>query len=345
MLVFLALACVDPEYGHLGDALDLYEDGRAALATGAPDVAAEVFSKASALDSDRAELVGWEVRALIESGEDLRALARLNAGVRRFVNSEILRFERAKLRASQGDMTGAAEDLRWLYANEAIHPIEVGEMPEFAGLKADPSTKSLVPSATVEARVWNRQEPVLLGEVHSLEFEITARTGVELGIQSLEAGADPMRVNRIVEDIVSSDEIWTRRVLRVERMADAIGQTVLGPWVIDAGTSTVVTERVVVDVIGLESGSPKSVAGESASVPLTIPSSRFAKAHAQIERVNLLESWAVVPAGMGFGPAGAELGPRMEYREYGQPVWVAKLVSGVGPVRIKKNGSVVVERP
>ena len=49
MLIWLAIACSDPEYGHLGEALEAYEDGRVALSTGAPKVAAESFAHAASL--------------------------------------------------------------------------------------------------------------------------------------------------------------------------------------------------------------------------------------------------------------------------------------------------------
>ena len=347
MLIWFALACSDPEFGHFGAALEAYEEGRVALATGAPEVAAEAFSRASVLDPSSDALVAWEVRALREVEADHEALARLNAGVGRFGQSDLLRFERAKLRASLGDLGGASEDLLWLYEREAAHPIEVGEMEDFAALRTDPSTKALVPSATVNARVWVPQSKVLVGEPHAIEFEFTSRTGVSLELLPVAPESGHMRVNRIVEDVVQTDDIWTKRILRVERIAEQPGQSVLGPWVVQAGRNSVVTERVLVNAVGLgefeASVSPRS--NEPAdSIPLMVPSSRFPGSQPLFDGSIEEYQWALIPAGMVFEPNETELGPRMELREAGQPVWSAKAINSTGPARIKQGGSVVVER-
>ena len=347
MLIWLALACSDPEYGHLGEALEAYEEGRVALSTGAPEVAAEAFARARTLDPERAGLVAWEVRALQELGEAQTALARLNAGVTRFPRSELLRFERAKLRAAQGDVEGAATDLRWLYEQEAVHPIKVGEMPVFAPLKVDPSTKGLVPSATVTAEVWAPQETVVVGEPHAVEFEVTSRTGVPIEILPVEVSEGDLPVLRIVEDVVAADDIWTKRAIRVERIATTAGRAALGPWLVQAGTSMAVTERVVVNAIALHGAGQEHASGgrgHRRMTSLAVPSSRFAGESPSFEGGLGDDAWAVIPSGMVLEPITAELGPRMEFREFGQPVWSALQVASVGPARIKQGGAVVVER-
>lgn len=348
MLILLALACTDPEFGQFGSALEAYEEGRVALATGAPEVAAEAFARASALDPSSDMLVAWEVRSLLHVEAEHEALARLNAGVGRFGQSEVLRFERAKLRASLGDLSGAAEDLVWLYEREAVHPIEVGEMEEFAALRTDASTKALVPSATVNARVWVPQSKVLVGEPHAVEFEFVSRTGVPLEVLPVAPESGHMRVHRIVEDIVQADDIWTKRNVRVERIAEEPGQAVLGPWVVQAGTNSVVTERVLVNAVGLgdiDASVSRRTNELKGSIPLMVPSSRFPGSQPLFDAAIEGYQWALIPAGMVFEPVDTELGPRMELRRSGQPVWMAKAISGSGPARIKQGGAIVTERP
>ena len=170
MLIWLVLACSDPDYGHYGDSLQAYEDGRVAMSTGAPSVAAEAFSRAVKFDPSSEVLVAWHARALRASEQSGPALSVLNAGVRRFPSGHLVRYDRAALRAKTGDFAGAAEDLRWLYANEKANPIIVGEDPDFLPLRTDPITKSLVPQAQVEATVESESDSVLVGDPHVLDF-------------------------------------------------------------------------------------------------------------------------------------------------------------------------------
>ncbi len=343
MLILLMLACVDPDYGHLGEALESYEDGRVALATGAPQVAVEAFSRAGGLDPERAVLVGWEARALRAAGADAQALARLNAGVKRFPDVAILRFERAKVRVHQGDLAGAAVDLRWLYANESVNPIEVGEDPAFGPMRADSAYMDLVPLAVVEATVTAEQGSVLVGERIVVEFRITSRTGVPLTIDSAPDAGASLLAQRIVEDITFEGEIWTERRLRVEGLVTKAGKTVVGPWIVRAGQSSAVTGRVVVDAIDLENaryGLPASLP----SVPLVVPSTRF-----DPEQVPFLGSanegtWAVMSAGMHLSPAALMVGPRLELRREGQPVWTALMIKDDHTAEIRSGGSVVLGR-
>lgn len=344
MLIWLAIACSDPEYGHLGKALDAYEAGRVALATGAPEVAAEAFAEAAALDPDRAGLVAWEVRALRRLGADHEALARLNAGVHRFKESDLLRFERAKLRAKLGQFSGAAEDLVWLYEREAVHPVKVGEMEEFRALKTDPATKDLAPDPIVTAQVWAPTEAVLVGETHPFEFEITSRTGTPVEILPSDVAVGDVQVVRVVEDVVQSNEIWTQRIVRAERVAAEAGPTVLGPWVIQAGSAMTVTDRVVVNAIALDGANMAQVGADAPSVSLMVPSSRFPDGGPSFEADIGGYEWAVLPAGTVLEASFSSPGPRMSLRQAGQPVWTARYVPSDVEARIKRGGAVVLER-
>jgi|GEM_PF-2680108 len=343
MLIWLAVACSDPEYGHLGKALEAYEDGRVALATGAPEVAAEAFAKASSLDPDRAGLVAWEVRALRSLGADHQALSRLNAGVQRFRDSELLRFERAKLRAKLGQFSGAAEDLVWLYEREAVHPVNVGEMEAFRSLKTDPSTKELVPDPIVTAQVWAPDEAVVVGETHPIEFEITSRTGTPVEILPSDVGDGDLEVVRIIEDVVQSNTIWTKRVVRAERVATEAGPTVLGPWVIQAGSAMAITDRVVVNAIALEGALAMDGTDKRGVVSLMVPSSRFPDGGPSFEPDIQGHSWAILPAGTVLESSELSIGPHMSLRQSGQPVWTAQYVHPKAEARIKRGGAVVLE--
>jgi len=340
MLILLILACVDPDYGHLGVALESYEDGRVALATGAPQVAAEAFSRAAALDPERSVLVGWEARALRAAGAHAQALARLNAGVKRFPNVAILRFERAKVRVHQGDLAGAASDLRWLYANESVNPIEVGEDPEFGPMRADPAYKDLVPLAVVEATVSAEEGSVLVGERIVVEFRITSRTGVPLSIDSAPDAGEALLALRIVEDIISEGEIWTERRLQVEGLVTTAGKTVVGPWIVRAGQSSTVTGRVVVDAIDLEGTSQGKPS--SPSVPLLVPSTRFDPEQVPFLGSAIEGTWAVMSAGMHLSPSTLMVGPSLELRKEGQPIWTAVMISDDPAAEIRSGGSVVL---
>jgi hypothetical protein len=343
MLILLFLACVDPDFGHLGEALESYEDGRVALATGAPQVAAEAFSRAVSLDSEREVLVGWEARALRAAGAHAQALSRLNAGVKRFPNTAILRFERAKVRVHQGDLAGAAGDLRWLYANESVNPIEVGENPEFRAMRADSAYMDLVPLAVVEASVTAEEGSVLVGERIVVEFRITSRTGVPLTIESAPDAQESLLALRIVEDIISEGEIWTDRRLHVEGLVTTAGKTVVGPWVVRAGQSSALTGRVVVDAIALEGarlGRPASLV----SLPLLVPSTRFDPDQVPFLGTGIEGTWAVMSAGMHLSPTTLMVGPRLELRREGQPVWTALIITDDPRAEIRSGGSVVLAR-
>jgi len=261
--------------------------------------------------------------------------------VKRFPDVPILRFERAKVRVHQGDLAGAADDLRWLYANEAVNPIEVGEDPEFGPMRTDSAYVALVPIAVVEATVSAEEGSVLVGERIVVEFRITSRTGVQLSIDSAPNAGEPLLAQRIVEDIVSEGEIWTERHLRVEALVSTGGKTVVGPWVVRAGKSSTVTGRVVVDAIELEGVREKEA---SSSVPLIVPSSRF-----EPEQVPFLGSategtWAVMSAGMHLSPAELIVGPSIELRKEGQPVWTAFMLTDDPRAEIRSGGSVVLAR-
>ena len=340
MLILLALACTDPEFGHLGESLSAYEDGRVAMTTGAPLVAAEAFARAGESDPTSDLLVAWEARALRAAGEQGRALSRLNAGVSRFPGSALLRYDRAAIRSRNGDLGGAAEDLRWLYANEKANPIEVGEDPDFLALRTDPTTKALVPLAQVEASVEAQAGSVLIGERFVLDFRITSRTGSPVDLKLVEEAPQPLMVKRIVEDVLEEGPIWSRRWIRAEVVATNPGRSVVGPWLVGSAGTTAITERVIIEAVALD-GRSSSVGPDSGMLKLEVPSTRWAQTTQPFIGVEDDGVWAVFPAGMDFRPSTHRVGLRMELRVAGQPKWSAVRISEESGGEVWSNGQAV----
>ncbi len=340
MVIFwLTLACTDPDFGHLGVALEAYDDGRSALSTGSPMVAAEAFGRAAAADPGSDTLVAWEARALRKASEEGLALNRLNAGLKRFPDSSLLRYDRAALRAKMGDISGAADDLRWLYATEEANPIAVGEDPDFVSLRTDPTARILVPSAQVEASVELGSATVLVGETYVLDFRITSRTGAGVSLRQVGDSPAPMHIQRIVEDVIDAGPIWTQRRLSVEVKATTVGRTAMGPWMVDSASTAVLTERVLVEAVALEGRRMHSK--QAHSLPLVVPSTRWPDASPPGIEGEGDERWAILGSQHSVRPQESKTGLHMEYREGGQPRWTAwQLAAGVG-VELWEGGEAV----
>jgi len=332
----IAIACSDPDFGHLGKALDAYDEGRAALSTGSPLVAADAFARAAEADPGSQTLIAWEARALRSANEEGMALNRLNAGLKRFPDSSTLRYDRAALRATMGDISGAAEDLRWLYANEDADPIAVGEDPDFVSLRTDPATRGLVPSPQVEASVELESSTVLLGETYVLDFRITSRAGAPVTIQQV--GDDPaqMHIVRIVEDLVDLGDIWAQRRLSVEVRATNPGKTAMGPWMVASASTSVLTERVIIEAINIDGR--VSDTGLNKALPFVVPSALWPSPSLPVVLPYEGRQWAVLGPGHSVRPGGSKSGVHMEYREGGQPRWTAWQVVPDGQVQLWDGG-------
>lgn len=340
-LVFF-LGCSDPEFGHFGDALEAYDQGRAALSTGSPMVAAEAFARAGASDPGSHTLIAWEARALRQANEDGMALNRLNAGLQRFPDASVLRYDRAALRAKMGDIAGASEDLRWLYANERADPIAVGEDPDFVSLRTDSAARMLVPSAQVEASVELASPTVLVGESFVLDFRITSRAGAPVTIKSSDEASGPLRVVRIVEDLIDSGDIWAQRRLSVDVQAVEGGKTVMGPWVVQSAATSVLTERIIIEAVEIDGRRP---APETESyLPLVVPSALWADRSLPMVTDHDGEEWAVLGPGHSVRPSDSKSGLRMEYREGGQPKWTAWRIDSGRSVELWNGGEQVSAR-
>ena len=339
MILLFLIGCTDPDFGQVGQALEAYDRGMLSIQQGDSASAADAFAEAIRLDPSRSVLRIWEVEALRRAGESGRAISRLNEGLSRFPADAAMRYQRAALLAQSGNLAGSAADLRWLYAHDAAHPILVGEDANFLPLKTDPLYSELVPDALVDASVKGENGSVLVGDTYALEFEITSRTGVPIHLDNKGEQLEPLVLQRIVEDVVSKDEIWTRRLVRAEYRAAHAGRIAAGPWLVKAGSGRALTERLVVDVVSLpgqrDLDTPKAIT-------IQVPSTRW-----QADRLPLFSGdvdgdWAVFSSGMVLSPESAKRGPRMEYREEGQPLWSAHLIHGEVGVEVRQNGASVL---
>ena len=269
MILLLWLACQDPELARLRAAKDAYEEGRSLLVRGEATQAAARFAEAARLDPHRAEPVAWQAWALQKGGQTDAALDLLDQGIRQFPDDLTLRYNRAALRAGRADREGAADDQRYLYAHGLLTPEEAGEDPDFAPLAQDPEWAALVPPPVVEVDLSGEEGPVLVGSVWHLELAIRSRKGVPLAITDM---ADPpglLRPIRVVEDRLDVDGATQRRALSVDYEAAAPGVGWLGPWLVVAGGTSALTERLPVEILalgarvgtgpGAEGGSVRSV--------------------------------------------------------------------------------------
>ena len=327
MLIWLILSCADPQYGAFGDSLEAYDLGRAAMESGDYLNAAASFKKAMKADPNRPSLIAWYASALDHAGDAQGALQHYDDGLKRFPSDVDLRYNRAALRAKTGDLNGSAGDLRWLYANDAVHPVQVGEDRDFVGLGTDPVFSKLIPAAQVEASVKGESGSVLLGETYSLEFGVTARSGAAVELELVGDPVPHLRLQRLVENVVDVGDIWTQRVLRAEYLGVKPGRVVAGPWLVSASGTTSLTGRVDVEVVQLPGQSGVSPLDE---VELSMPSVVWA----ELSHPGIIEkgddSWAWMPAGSYIRPASAADGVKMEYRLGGQPQWSAvRLKAGV----------------
>lgn len=234
-LLLLLFACKDPALARYREALEAYDAGRAALAAGKAREAADDFGRVAQLDPDSATAIAWQAWALDQAGDGSEALRVLDAGIARFPSDPNLRYNRAALRARAGEVDGAAEDLRVIYASGAIDPAVAGDDPDFAALARDPAYAALAPPPAVEVGVHGEPGAVLLGEPWTLELELRSRVGELLSFAN--QGADPglLRHVRTVEDLLEPEGRVQPRTLTVTWKAVSAGQGQIGPWKVSAG--------------------------------------------------------------------------------------------------------------
>ncbi len=342
MLIFLFMACTDPDFGHLGASLEAYERGVLAMEQGDATMAVESFTEAIAHDPTRPSLRSWEARAYMKAGLPDRAVASLNRGLERFPDDAAMRYQRAAIFVKKGNIEGAVQDLRWLYANEKVHPVEVGEDPDFLALRVDPLYADLVPASYVQASVHSQQSSVLVGDVYTVEFTITSRTGSPISLRNQGETLDVFALRRVVEDVVERGDVWTKRNLLVEFKALSAGQIAVGPWFVQSGKDGSLTERLVVDIVGIPG---REVSTDDNTMSMVVPSSRWGREPTADFTEQSDGLWAVMGAEMVVAPVQARLGPRMEYRESGQPRWSVEMVDPAQESSLRSGGAQVKRWP
>jgi hypothetical protein len=268
MLILLWLACVDPEFKPISQALSAYDRGQAQLASGFPLRAAAAFSEAAAADPARPVLLGWQAWALDQAGDTQGAIRILDGALLAQPGASELRYNRAALRARTGMLEGAAADLRWLYSNDVVQPVEVGEDRDFLPLSTHTDFRNLVPRAQIQADLRGEGGSVLLGERFTLELNLVVRNGAQIEIEDLGEETGLLRHVRTVEDGEADGPLWTRRRVRIIYKAVAGGTGSIGPWLVKSGGTSTLTDRIPVEVVALSGRTSADSPSEASAVQL-----------------------------------------------------------------------------
>lgn len=269
-------ACTsDPQLRAQLAAADAWDQGKAALSAGQTDAAVARFAAAQALDPASPSLPAWRARALELGGDDAAAVAVLDQALGRFPDDVDLRFNRAALRARRGDLEGAGADLRRLVRAGAVRPSEAATDPDLAALQQVPALAELVAPQPVELTASGESGSVLLGDAYDAEILIDAPNLGPLAVQDMGEAAGLLQRRRVVEDRLDAPKGHTLRRVAITWRAVSPGQGALGPWLVVAGGSSGLTQRMPVEVIAV--GSRDQAAGEAAGETLVIPSQVIAE--------------------------------------------------------------------
>lgn len=265
ILWMLSLGCRDPQLAPLKDALDAYDAGRAALAAGDAPAAAQAFGRAVAADPQSPSLPAWQAWAQEKTGDEAGARRTLEQALGRFPEDTTLRYNHAALLARAGELEAAADDLRQLYAAGAIEPEEVGEDPDFQAFAEDPELAPLAPPPAVVVSVQGESGAILLGELYTLDLSILSRAHVPISLSDLGEPTGLLRHVRTVEDLAPAEGSHQGRTLSVSWRAVSAGEATLGPWLVDAGGTSTITDKAAVRVVAVP-GRSGGVAEEAGSV-------------------------------------------------------------------------------
>ncbi|MDP2317252.1 MAG: tetratricopeptide repeat protein [Pseudomonadota bacterium] len=249
MIAILALlvGCDDPALEPFAASLKDWTDGRAALDAGHPADAAAAFAEARKHDPGSVALRLWEAKALADAGQLAEADALLSELLHADPKIGVAWYNRAAYRARAGRLDEAAADLAQALALGARSALEAADDPDFAAARAHPAFAGILPAQPLEATVRGPDGAVFIGSRVTLEITVSALPTAEISIAR--EGADPgcLRFQRIVEDDHVEAGRTTRR-LSVDLRAEGPCDTVLGPFLVSAGSATVRLDAVPVDV-------------------------------------------------------------------------------------------------
>ncbi len=294
---------------------------------------------AAKADPKRPVLRGWHAWALDMSGDTEGALEVLDSALHTHPDASDLRYNRAAIRARLGRLEGAAADLRWLYANDVVQPVEVGEDRDFLPLATDKDLRKLVPTAQVRADMRGEAGSVLLGENFTIELNVVGRSGASVEMEDLGTTTGLLCHIRTVEDLREEGPLWTRRRVQIIYQAVAGGKGMMGPWLVKSGGTSTLTDRVAVEVVALPGRAPTQKPGEATAMQLP---SGLGEVH--------LPPWIGPVAGARVARVGPRhtlspavlrpVGPVLELWNAGQVLW-RQIPLPAGEFQVLEGGRVV----
>ncbi|MEY3214685.1 MAG: hypothetical protein RIT28_5166, partial [Pseudomonadota bacterium] len=228
------VACGEPRFGGLAQALAENDRGRALLEAGDAAGAAAAFSRAIELDPTSADLELWRGRALAASGDLPGAIDATSAALRKRSGDGVALYNRACYRARLGELETALIDLDAALATGAVSAQRAARDPDLQPLRDDPRTQDRAPRPTVRCAAELPPEPVFIGAPLPLTVRVAFERGAPLGVVSLGEGAPLFSLGRALE-VVETEGDLTRVELSYELRPLAPGQGSLGPLRVTAG--------------------------------------------------------------------------------------------------------------
>ena len=320
MLWASLVGCGDPVLAPVKAALSHYDAGRDALDAGDAAGAQAAFARARAAQPDAPSLLVWEALAAREAGQTDRALQLLTEGAARWPTHPEVRVHRAALLVLEGDLDGAANDLRAAYATGHVRPVDLASDPDFSALAASAVHSALVPRPSAKLQVAGEAGAVLLGDRWTALVTLQSPLGAPIALELVGSVPDMLALSEVVEDraAAQTDAGLEARTVRLRYRTVAAGEGTLGPFAVAAGAAVGEAPAVPVSVLSV----PGRVGSGSAStrrlpLPSQLGSSDPSPGLVQTEGGTVL----TVPPGAQvtlLSEAGEPLDPvRLELREDG----------------------------
>ncbi len=268
-MILLLLACRDPAFDPVRDALSAYDRGRTALDAGQVDAAAEAFAEARTHDPSSPLLMLWEGRALAARGDLPAAEARATEAISREPRYGLAWYQRAAWRARMGQLDAAASDLTAAYQLEAVSPLQAAADRDFSPHLGKPEFAGILPDSALLLDGRGPEGSVFVGSEVELVLSVAAAPPLAFGLRR--EGTDPacLRLDRVVEERQAAPQAVVS-VLHLRSRATAACSGAIGPFRADASTPVVATN--VSDAMPLRVEAPASFQGGSTSVfPDSIP--------------------------------------------------------------------------